>query len=112
MRSVKEIKKVVGYISLNLHNDTIKLIPIHSIRKTKSGITVETDRHSEILKLFKQCSFRFEKNSLLTNNFTFNYSIIKIRKTYDGINFGQNNNGYLSNLTEISDQYKFNIINI
>lgn len=112
MKSITEINKVVGYIALKPNNNTTTMIPIHSIRKIKGGVAIETKRDSEILKLFKQCTFRFEKNPLLNNNFTFNYSLIKCKKLNKTIDFGCDTIGFLTNLVETSNNYKFNLINL
>ena len=112
MKSITEINKVVGYITLKPNNNTTTMIPIHSIRKIKGGVLIETKRDSEILKLFKQCTFRSEKNSILNNNFTFNYELIKLQKLRKSIDFGCESVGYLTNLVETTDSYKFKIINV
>ena len=64
MKSIKDIKKEIGYVEFRLSKTEFVIIPIYSLRVVKIGIRLETKQHELIEQLNRMSNF-YDKNNFL-----------------------------------------------
>ena len=109
MKSIKDIKKEIGYVEFkSLFNSDSILIPIYYLRNTKNGIRVETKQHSIIDELIKYSNFHDETIYYLKGN-PITYNIVKYKKTKQEFEFSELNYGFLTDLIVSKNIYRFTL---
>jgi hypothetical protein len=109
MKSIKDIKKVIGYIEFRhpKYKDII-CIPFYSIKKVKKGVRVETKQDSVIDELLKYSNF-WDENNLLLACKPIKYGLIQIKRRKQRIEFGELNFGFLTDLVVGNNIYRFTL---
>lgn len=108
MKSIKDIKKEIGYVEFKLSKTEIMIIPIYSLRIVKKGVRVETKQHEIIDQLNKMSNF-YDENNLLLNGKKIEYGIIIFKKHKKIINFSEINKGLITDLVVGNNIYRFTL---
>jgi hypothetical protein len=108
MKSIKDIKKEIGYVQFILSEFEIVIIPVYSIKTVKEGIRLETKQQELIKQLHKMSNF-YDKNNLLLNGKKIKYGIILIKKIKKLIEFSEINEGFITNLVVSNNTYHFTL---
>ena len=108
MKSIKDIKKEIGYVEFRVSDSEIVIIPIHSLRRVIKGIRIETKQHELIEQLHRMSNFYDENNSLL-NGKKLEYGIVLFKKHKKTINFSEINKGLITDLVVGNNIYRFTL---
>lgn len=108
MKSIKDIKKEIGYISFTQSKTDYVVIPIYSINITKNGINIETEKHYLIKQLNKMSNFHDDKNILLCGE-KIEYSISIFKNHRKSIDFNEVKRGFLIDLVVSKNTYLFTL---
>lgn len=108
MKSVKDIKKEIGYVEFILPTNEISIIPIYSIRELKKGIKLETKQHELIDNLLKYSNFHDDNNINLISK-KIKYGIILFKKREKKIQFSEIYFGLLKDLIIENNIYRFTL---
>jgi hypothetical protein len=108
MKSIKEIKKEIGYVEFKLSVIEIVIIPIYSIRTVKKGIRLETKQHELINQLYRMSNF-YDENNFLLNGKKIEYGIILFKKHKKTIEFSEINKGIMTDLVVDNNIYRFTL---
>lgn len=108
MKSIKDIKKEIGYVEFKLSDSEIVIIPIHSLRKVIKGIRIETKQHELVVQLHRMSNF-YDENNLLLNGKKIEYGIILFKKHKKTIDFSEINKGLITDLVVGNNIYRFTL---
>lgn len=108
MKSIKDIKKEIGYVEFRLSDSEIVIIPIHSLRKVIKGIRIETKQHELVEQLHRMSNF-YDENNLLLNGKKIEYGIILFKKHKKTIDFTEINKGLMTDLVVGNNIYRFTL---
>ena len=108
MKSIKDIKKEIGYVEFRLSDSEIVIIPIHSLRKVIKGIRIETKQHELVEQLHRMSNF-YDENNLLLNGKKIEYGIILFKKHKKTIDFSEINKGLMTDLVVGNNIYRFTL---
>ena len=108
MKSIKDIKKEIGYVEFKLSDSEIVIIPIHSLRKVIKGIRIETKQHELVEQLHRMSNF-YDENNLLLNGKKIEYGIILFKKHKKTIDFSEINKGLITDLVVGNNIYRFTL---
>lgn len=108
MKSIKDIKKEIGYVEFRLSDSEIVIIPIHSLRKVIKGIRIETKQHELVEQLHRMSNF-YDENNLLLNGKKIEYGIILFKKHKKTIDFSEINKGLITDLVVGNNIYRFTL---
>lgn len=108
MKSIKDIKKEIGYVEFKLSDSEIVIIPIHSLRKVIKGIRIETKQHELVEQLHRMSNF-YDENNLLLNGKKIEYGIILFKKHKKTIDFSEINKGLMTDLVVGNNIYRFTL---
>jgi hypothetical protein len=106
MKSIKDIKKEIGYLEFRQSKTDISLIPIYSLRVVKNGVKFETNQHDLIKQLNRASNF-YDENNLLLNGKKIEYRVILFKGYKKIINYGEIHKGLITNLVVIFNNYHF-----
>ena len=110
MKSIKDIKKEIGYVEFRLSKTEIVIIPIYSLKMVKIGIRLETKQHELISQLHRMSNF-YDENNLLLNGKKIEYGIIIFKKRKKEIHFNEIKKGLLTDLVTNNNIYCFTLTN-
>jgi len=108
MKSIKDIKKEIGYVEFRLSKTEFVIIPIYSLKMVKIGIRLETKQHELISQLHRMSNFYDENNFLLNGN-KIEYGIILLKKRKKTIEFSEINKGIMTDLVVVDGIYRFTL---
>jgi hypothetical protein len=108
MKSIKDIKKEIGYVQFILSEFEIVIIPVYSIKTVKEGIRLETKQQELIEQLHKMSNF-YDKNNFLLNCKKIEYGIILFKKHKKTIEFSKINKGFITDLVVGNNIYRFTL---
>ena len=108
MKSIKDIKKEIGYVEFRLSKTEIVIIPIYSLRVVKNGVRVETKQHELIEQLNRMSNF-YDENNFLLNGKKIEYGIILFKKHKKTIEFSEINKGLMTDLVIGDKIYRFTL---
>jgi hypothetical protein len=108
MKSIKDIKKEIGYVEFRLSKTEIVIIPIYSLKMVKIGIRLETKQHELISQLHRMSNF-YDENNLLLNGNKIEYGIILFKKHKKIIEFSEINKGLMTDLVIGDKIYRFTL---
>lgn len=108
MKSIKDIKKEIGYVEFKLSDSEIVIIPIHSLRKVIKGVRIETKQHELVEQLHRMSNF-YDENNLLLNGKKIEYGIILFKKHKKTIDFSEINKGLITDLVVGNNIYRFTL---
>jgi len=108
MKSIKDIKKEIGYVEFKLSDSEIVIIPIYSLRKVIKGIRIETKQHELVEQLHRMSNF-YDENNLLLNGKKIEYGIILFKKHKKTIDFSEINKGLITDLVVGNNIYRFTL---
>jgi hypothetical protein len=108
MKSIKDIKKEIGYVEFRLSKTEFVIIPIYSLKMVKIGIRLETKQHELISQLHRMSNFYDENNFLLNGN-KIEYGIILLKKRKKTIEFSEINKGIMTDLVVVDEIYRFTL---
>lgn len=108
MKSIKDIKKEIGYVEFRLSKTEIVIIPIYTLRVVKKGVRIETKQHELVNQLHKMSNF-YDENNLLLNGKKIEYGIILLKKHKKTIEFSEINKGLMTDLVVGNEIYRFTL---
>lgn len=108
MKSIKDIKKEIGYVEFRLSKLEIVVIPIYSIKTVKKGVRLETKQHELIIQLHRKSNF-YDENNFLLNGDKIEYGIILFKKYKKTIEFNEINKGIMDDLVVGDNIYRFTL---
>lgn len=108
MKSIKDIKKEIGYVEFRLPKLAIVVIPIYSIITVKKGVRLETKQHELIIQLHRKSNF-YDKNNFLLNDDKIEYRIILLKKYKKTIEYSEINKCIMDDLVIGDNIYRFTL---
>jgi hypothetical protein len=108
MKSIKDIKKEIGYVEFRLSKTEFVIIPIYSLKMVKIGIRLETKQHELISQLHRMSNF-YDENNFLLNGKKIEYGIILLKKRKKTIEFSEINKGIMTDLVVVDEIYRFTL---
>jgi hypothetical protein len=108
MKSIKDIRKEIGYVEFRLSPTEIVMIQIYSLRRVKKGVRIETKQHELVDQLNRMSNF-YDENNLLLNGKKIEYGIIQFKKHKREIEFSEINKGLITDLVGDNNIYRFTL---
>lgn len=109
MKSIKDIKKNIGFIEFySSNNEPITTVTFTKIKYLNKGFRIISKKNQNIDNLFKKFNFNYENNFLLKNR-NIVYMIYTFNRNKNLEEKIGEHKGVLTNLVVIDDYYHFTL---